>query len=142
MNDEQVITDLHTRWVFGWERGEGDSPFDFRKVFGELYDFDSADVRLYDDFDPEQRVATAAAQYGAMWEPVFQEMVAASHAVDDGPHVIVGQDLAASTLTFLARITTSETVTDLRTTSSLVWRRTPDGWRIVREHNSATVLST
>jgi ketosteroid isomerase-like protein len=31
-------------------------------------------------------------------------------------------------------------VTDIRTVTSLVWRRTPDGWRIVREHNSTTVL--
>ncbi|MGA5358308.1 hypothetical protein [Streptomyces purpurascens] len=31
--------------------------------------------------------------------------------------------------------------TDIRTTTSLVWRATPDGWRIVREHNSTKVLS-
>ncbi|WP_405504821.1 hypothetical protein [Streptomyces purpurascens] len=29
----------------------------------------------------------------------------------------------------------------MRTTTSLVWRATPDGWRIVREHNSTKVLS-
>ncbi|TMU98626.1 nuclear transport factor 2 family protein [Streptomyces sp. DASNCL29] len=140
MNDEQLIADLHGRWVFGWERDEGDAPFDFRRVFGEFYDFGSSDVRLYDDFDPEQRVATTATEYGSIWEPAFQNMISAHHAVDDSPHVIVGHDLAASTLTFVARITRPETTTDIRTTTSLVWRRTPDGWRIVREHNSAKVL--
>ncbi len=67
-------------------------------------------------------------------------MTSARHAVDDGPHVVAGQDLAASTLTFVARITTPDDVTDIRTTTSLVWRRTPDGWRIVREHNSTKLL--
>jgi len=140
MNDERLIADLHVRWVFGWERNEGDAPFDFRCTFGELYDFDSPDLRLYDNFDPEQRVATTATGYGSIWEPQFDRMVSAHHAVDDGPHVLVSHDLAASTLAFVARITTPDGVTDIRTTTSLVWRRTPDGWRIVREHNSTRVL--
>ncbi|MFD9697497.1 YybH family protein [Lentzea sp. NPDC059081] len=139
MNDEQVIADRHERWVFGWDRREGDEPFDFRRVFGGFYDFDGP-VRLYDDFDPEQRVATTAAGYGAIWEPLFTTMVSAHHAVDDGPHVLADGDLAASTLRFLARIVTPAGVTDIRTTTSLVWRRTSDGWRIVREHNSTKVL--
>ncbi|MEV6235764.1 nuclear transport factor 2 family protein [Lentzea sp. NPDC051838] len=141
MNDQQVIMDLHSRWVFGWDRREGDAPFDFSGTFGEFYDFSSPDVRLYDDFDPEHRVATTAAGYGSIWEPAFGDMVSAHHVVDDGPHVIAGDDLAASTLRFLARIVTLGGVTDIRTTSSLVWHRTPGGWRIVREHNSTEVLS-
>ncbi|GGS53230.1 hypothetical protein GCM10010270_24310 [Streptomyces violaceus] len=55
-NAERLIADLHGRWVFGWERDEGDAPFGFRRTFGEFYDFSSPDVRLCDDFDPEQRV--------------------------------------------------------------------------------------
>jgi ketosteroid isomerase-like protein len=140
MHDERIISDLHTRWLFGWERNEGDTPFDFRRVFGELYDDASDDVRLYDDFDPGKRVATTPAQYGAIWEPNFHRMRYAHHAVDDGPHVIAGRDLSASNLTFVARIATADAVTDIRTVTSLVWRRTPDGWRIVREHNTTTVL--
>jgi ketosteroid isomerase-like protein len=140
MTDEQVIAELHDRWVFGWDRREGDAPFEFRRVFGEFYDFDSTDLRLYDDFDPGHRVAATAAAYGAIWEPAFREMVSAHHAVDDGPHVLAGDDLAASTLRFVARIVTPESVSDIRTTTSLVWRRTPHGWRIVREHNSTEVL--
>lgn len=31
-------------------------------------------------------------------------------------------------------------VTGIRTTTSLVWRRGADGWRIVREHYSTTVI--
>ncbi len=139
-SEEQVIADLHHRWVFGWERNEGDPPFDFRRTFGGFYDFGSTDVRLYDDFDPAQRVAGTAAEYGSIWEPGFRRMTTAHHAVDDGPHVVTDHDLAASTLVFVARITTPDAVTDIRTTTSLVWRRTPAGWRIVREHNSTRVL--
>ncbi len=135
-----MIADLHDRWVFGWERAEGDAPFDFQRSLGEFYDVSSPDVRLYDDFDPEQRVATTAAGYGSIWEPPFRRMLSARHAVDDGPHVVADHDLAASTLTFVARITTPDGTSDVRTTSSLVWRRTPVGWRIVREHNSTRLL--
>ncbi|MFD4636077.1 nuclear transport factor 2 family protein [Lentzea sp. NPDC058436] len=139
MTAEQVIAELHERWVFGWDRRAGDAPFDFRRVLGEFYDWES-DLRLYDDFDPEHRVATTAAAYGAIWEPAFREMVSAHHAVDDGPHVLAGDDLAASTLRFVARIVTPDATSDIRTTTSLVWRRRPAGWRIVREHNSTEVL--
>jgi hypothetical protein len=85
-------------------------------------------------------VATSAAAYGAIWEPNFRDMLSAYHAVDDGPHVIDGDDLAASTLRFVARTATSEGVTDIRTTTSLVRRWAPDGWRLVREHNATKIL--
>ncbi|GGP88794.1 hypothetical protein GCM10010233_00250 [Streptomyces pseudogriseolus] len=140
MTDEQLIADLHGRWVFGWERVEGDPLFDFRRVFGDFYDAESPDVRLYDDFDPEHRVAASAAEYGSIWEPVFRRAVSVRHAVVDGPHVVAGHDMAASTLIFVARVTLPDATTDIRTTTSLVWRRTRDGWRIVREHNSSQVL--
>ncbi|MFJ2260747.1 nuclear transport factor 2 family protein [Streptomyces sp. NPDC087844] len=139
-NDERAIAELHSRWVSGWERDEGDAPFDFRHTFGTFHDFSSPDVRLYDDFDPEQRGATTATRYGSIWEPAFRELVAAHRVVDDGPHVVAGHDLAASTLTFVARITMPDSTADIRTTTSLVRRRTPDGRRIVREHNSTKVL--
>ncbi|WP_394618659.1 nuclear transport factor 2 family protein [Lentzea sp. JNUCC 0626] len=140
MNDVRAIQDLHTRWVFGWDRRAGDEPFDFGSTFGEFYDLSSPDVRLYDDFDPEHRVATTADGYGAIWEPVFRDVVSAHHAVDDGPHVIACDDLAASTLRFVARIVAPTGTTDIRTTTSLVWRRAGQVWRIVREHNSTEVL--
>ena len=142
MDNRRIIGDLHTRWLFGWERNEGDAPFNFRQVFGDLYDFDADDVRLYDDFDSEKRVATTPAAYGAIWEPNFHRMRYAYHAVDDRPHVIAVVDLAASNLTFPARTATPDAITHIRTVTSLVWHRTPAGWRIVREHKSTTVLPT
>jgi hypothetical protein len=64
MDDERTTSDLHTRWLFGWERNDGDAPFDFRRVFGELYDDASQDVRLYDDFDAQGPSSPAAAPPG------------------------------------------------------------------------------
>jgi len=86
-------------------------------------------------------VATTAVAYGSIWELVFREVVSAHHVVDDGPHVVSGGDAAASTLRFEARIGMLGGVTDIRATTLLVWRRTRDGWRIVRQHNSTEVLS-
>jgi ketosteroid isomerase-like protein len=140
--DREQIAELHRRWVSAFDRSEGDPRFDFRSRFGELYDFDATDLRLYDDFDPERRVATSAAEYGAIWEPAFQTVRHSRHVITDGPHVLTGDgSLAASTLVFTARVNLADgTVIEFRSTSSLVWRRTGDGWRIVREHNSTDLL--
>lgn len=138
--DQAAVAAAHTRWLFGWERAEGGEPFSFDDEFADLYDF-AAVGRFYDDFDPEHRVARRAADYGAIWEPNFRRIRAARHAVDEAAEVLVDGDLAASSLVFIARIELLDaTVTDIRTTTSLVWRRGPAGWRIVREHNSTQVL--
>ncbi|PMR74082.1 hypothetical protein [Billgrantia endophytica] len=42
--------------MVGWEKHRGDS-FDFRQRLGHLYHWDSSDVMLYDNFDPQHRVA-------------------------------------------------------------------------------------
>lgn len=138
---DETIAALHRNWVFGWERNVGDPPFSFRQTFGPYYEWDSAGVILYDDFDPEHRVARSATEYGAIWEPNFHALRTVHHRVADGPHVVRSGALAASTLVFVARIEAVDgAVTGIRTTTSLVWRRTDDGWRIVREHNSTVVV--
>ncbi len=59
----------------------------------------------------------------------------------DGPSVLVSGDLAASTLEFTARLDHGDgRITAIRTRSSLVWQRQTDDWKIVREHNSSTVI--
>lgn len=138
-----TVADLHRNWVFGWERNVGDAPFHFRETFDRFYDWTFDNVILYDDFDPQHRVAWNAVEYGDIWEPNFELLRSAHHRIEDGPHVIQGESLAASTLVFVARIEKIDgTVTGIRTTTSLVWRRIDDGWRIVREHNSTEVIPT
>ncbi|TDQ52987.1 YybH family protein [Actinorugispora endophytica] len=143
MTDEQTtaVADLHTDWVFGWDVEEDGPPFVFRERAGRFYDWETDDAALYDDFDPGHRIARGPAEYGDIWQPAFRRMRSARHGVADGPRVVVDGSLAASTLVFVARLEMLDgTVTGVRTNSSLVWRRRPDGWRIVREHNSSVVL--
>ena len=97
---------------------------------------------LYDDFDPQHRVARSAAAYAAIWEPIFNTVRSARHVVSDDPAVLAGsEDYAASTMKFAALIERGDgTVTPIRTRSDLVWRCGDGEWRIVREHNSTRVV--
>lgn len=52
---------------------------------------------------------------------------------------MVGDELATSTLEFVGRLEPAESqpVVSIRTRSTLVWRCTGDGWKIIREHNNS-----
>lgn len=90
---------------------------------------------LYDDLDPQHRLVRSAAAYGAIWEPSFSALRSARHRVSREPAVLVVDNLASSVLQFEARLESRDgQVTSIRTLSSLVWRATPGGWKIVREH--------
>jgi ketosteroid isomerase-like protein len=143
-NASDSIAALHREWILvGWEKNEGDGPFDFRARFGKFYDFASADVVFYDDFDPQHRVARSAMGYGDIWTQPFTQLRSAHHSVVNGPEVIAGADLATSTLEFAAALTAADgKVTGIRTRSTLVWRCSESRWRIVREHNSSRVVTT
>ncbi|MFY0580719.1 YybH family protein [Cystobacter fuscus] len=137
------VGELHREWILvGWEKHVGDGPFSFREKLGKYYDFSAKDVVLYDDFDPQKRVAHSAEEYGTFWEPSFSALRSVQHRVVNGPAVASGSGgLAASTLEFEARIEAADgNVIRIRTRSSLVWRCSGAGWKIIREHNSSVVL--
>ena len=140
--DDGSVEALHRDWILvGWEKREGDPPFVFSDKLGRFYDWTADDVLLYDDFDPKHRAVRSAAEYGAIWEPLFDANRSVHHRIVDGPSVAYGADLAASNLTFAARITRGDgSAVGIRTFTLLVWRCTADGWKIVREHNSTVVL--
>lgn len=135
--------ELHREWILvGWEKRRGDPPFDFRQRLGHLYDWNSRDVRLYDDFDPQHRVARSASEWASIWTEPFTALRAARHSILDGPDVVDGGALSASTLEFAARLETAEeNIVGIRARSSLVWQCTSTGWRIVREHTSTRRVS-
>jgi ketosteroid isomerase-like protein len=141
--DTATVAALHREWILvGWEKKPGDGPLNFREKLGKYYNWSAPDVILYDDFEPKRRVAHSAAEYGSFWEPPFTALRSARHRVVDGPHVLVSGNLAASTLQFAARLEGGDgKVTGIRTFTSLAWRKGGDGWKIIREHNSSTVLS-
>lgn len=135
--------ELHREWIMvGWEKRRGDPPFDFRQRLGHLYHWNSSDVRLYDDFDPQHRVARSASEWAAIWTEPFTALRAARHSITDGPDVIHGDVLSASTLEFAARLeTAAEAIVGIRARSSLAWQCTSAGWKIVREHTSTRRVS-
>ncbi len=134
--------ELHQQVMLqGWEHKPDDPPFSFQGKLGRFYDWDAADGVFFDDFDPERRAVRSVAAYQAIWEPIFRGNRSARHAISDAPSVLLGGDLAASSLEFTARIETLEgTVTGIRTRSDLVWRCRSDAWKIVREHNSSRIV--
>lgn len=139
---DAAVAALHRNWILiGWDRKAGDGPFSFREKLGRYYDFAATDVILYDDMAPGHRVARSAAEYGALWEPIFSSLRSAVHRVVDGPFVVPSGDVAASTLLFAGRLEAADgTVTGIRTFTSLVWRCTGEGWKIAREHNSSVIV--
>ena len=135
--------ELHREWILvGWEKHRGDPPFDFRQRLGHLYHWNSDGVRLYDTFDPQHRVARSADEWASIWTEPFTALREARHSVLDGPDVIDGGTLSASTLEFAARLETSAgEIIGNRARTSLVWECTSGGWKIVREHTSVRIVS-
>jgi ketosteroid isomerase-like protein len=138
------VKQRHHDWIMTWDKQPGDAAFALRAKFGTFYDWGGQDVHLYDDFDPQRRVARSAQTYGTFWAPPFTDLRSARHAVLNGPDIVTGTgDLAASTLEFVARLEAADgKIVGIRTRSSLVWRCHADGWRIVREHNSSLPISS
>lgn len=136
------VADLHSAWILeGWERREGDPPFVFAEKLARFYDFDGNGIVIHDSWDPQKRVARSAREYGSFFEATFDSFKSARHAVTDGPHVIYGRDLAASSLEFIARLEAKDgQVNAARAQSQTVWRCTDKGWRIAREQNAVDDL--
>ena len=135
---------LATEWILvGWEKEAGDGPLDFRAKLGRFYDWEQGSVAksYYDDLAPGRRVASEPGQYGAAWEGPFTALKSAHHRISLPPSTLSSGTFAHTSLQFVARLTGSDDkLTGIRTQVSLVWRCTQGGWRIVREHNSSTVL--
>jgi ketosteroid isomerase-like protein len=134
---------LSRNWILvGWDRKETDGRFVFREKLGQYYDWSASGSMMYDDVDPQRRVVRTPEAYGAIWEPLFNEMRSAEHRLSIPPQVLISGELAMVNLQFVAKLSAlSGSVTGIRTYTSLAWRCTGEGWKIVREHNSSTILA-
>ena len=141
-NDDRTVAELARAWVLNWDKAASDEAFVFEDKFGDFYDWEAQDVMLYDDADPERRLFRLVADYQAAFEPTFNQLKRAEHWFALEPDVVHSGDLASSYLIFLARLTTADdTLVCLRCTNALVWRRTNNGWRIIRDHTSSVTLT-
>jgi ketosteroid isomerase-like protein len=132
-----MLADLARQWVeIGW-RHTPEEPFLFRRRLERFYDWSSSDTQFFDDFDAARRVNMNAAQYAAIWDERIPTMQALTNVMVGEPSTLVSGELAVMSVRFVTSYTTREGHPGkAHTLSSLVWRRAPDGWRIIREHGS------
>ncbi|CCV13943.1 nuclear transport factor 2 family protein [Mesorhizobium sp. STM 4661] len=138
------VPELHRVWILvGWDKPVVGQSWDFLEKLGKYYDWEANDVVLYDDMAPDFRIARSPEEYRALWEPSFQALRRADHLVLNGPETVVGDELATSTLEFAGRLEPAEgqPIVSIRTRSTLVWRCTNGGWKILREHNSSRPIT-
>ncbi|MBL6081219.1 nuclear transport factor 2 family protein [Belnapia sp. T18] len=137
----RALNDLTREWVeIGW-RHTLEEPFDFRERLARFYDWSSGDTQFFDDFDPKRRVNTDVAQYAAIWDTRIPSMQSLTNVTVGNPHTLVSGGLAVTSVQFVTSYTTADgAVEQAQTLSSLVWRRSPEGWRIIREHGSGLAI--
>jgi ketosteroid isomerase-like protein len=139
--DEQEVASLQVEWIMGWNKEADQTLPPFEEALGRFYDFDSP-VILFDDYDPQRRVFRTVQEYADAFWPGFSQLRSAEHAIETAPDVLVAEDLAATTMVFLAILTQSDgTAVANRCTNSQVWRRgTDQRWRIARDHTGVEAI--
>lgn len=138
----EIVAQVQRRWILeGWEKAPGET-FVFKDKAGLFYDWESADVALYDSFDPELRLARSPSEWAEAFEASFSRMHSALHAVIAEPQVMVAGEFAASTFEFCARLQRADgTASGVICRTSHVFGRRDGVWKIVREHTSGRTVS-
>lgn len=137
---KEGVAQLHRDWLMiGWERDAGDPDFNFRKDLGKYYDFNSRDLNLFDDFDPELKVRNTADDYGKVRYGLVPKFKSVHHKITEQPGVVAaGPGYSHSVMEFVFEVTPKQgDVMHLISRTSILWRCTSDGWKIFKEHNSA-----
>ncbi|GLK65255.1 MULTISPECIES: nuclear transport factor 2 family protein [Alphaproteobacteria] len=136
-DDVKILSDLARDWVENGWRHTPDEPFDFYERLARFYDWSSEGTQFFDDFDKERRVNMSASQYAAIWDAVIPTMRKLTNVMIGEPHPLVSGDLAVMSVQFVTSFVTAEGEEGrVHTLSSLVWRRSGNDWRIIREHGS------
>jgi ketosteroid isomerase-like protein len=135
--DVRILADLVRQWVeVGW-RHTPEEPFDFRGRLERFYDWLSDDTQFFDDFDAERRINLHVAEYAAIWDEHIPSMRLLTNRMVGEPRTLLSGDLAVVSVQFVTSYTKADgSSAKAHTLSSLVWRRSSDGWRIIREHGS------
>jgi len=135
--DMIILNNLVQDWVeIGW-RHTPEAPFNFRERLEHFYDWSFEGTQFFDDFDQKRRVNMNVAHYAAIWDEVIPRMRRLTNVLVGRPSTLVSSDLAVTSVQFITSFVTAEGEEGrAHTLSSLVWRRSADGWRIIREHGS------
>lgn len=138
------VAELHRDWLMiGWERDAGDPAFNFKQDLGKYYDFARKDLNLFDDFDPALKVRNTAEDYGTIWHALVPNFKSVHHKITEGPNVVpVGPSYSHSVMEFAFEVTANNgSVSHLISRTSILWRCSPEGWKIYKEHNSARPIA-
>ncbi|HSM67655.1 MAG TPA: nuclear transport factor 2 family protein [Ilumatobacteraceae bacterium] len=114
------------------------------------HDFDTLAALCDDDFgivDVDPAGAAKPIRDRAGWEAWFHElfatltaMCATTDSTIDDYHAVVDGRLGYSVLEFTQTLTVGEHVATFECVATIIWKRTPDGWREARWH--ASVISS
>jgi ketosteroid isomerase-like protein len=114
------------------------------------HDFDTLAALCDDDFgivDVDPSGAARPIRDRAGWEAWFHELFATLDAMGastdsriDDYHAIDAGDLGYSVLDFTQTLVVGEHVASFECVATIIWKRTPDGWREARWH--ASVISS
>lgn len=137
-NEARHVADLIREWVeVGWRHLESDPPFNFHDRLEKFYDWSSPDVVLFDNLDPEKRINYSAKDYAAIWDASLPSLKKLTNELVGEPAVYVSGNLAIVEVSFITRFQLVDgTDHEAPTFSSLVWRKSEKGWRIIREHGT------
>ncbi|HOO22022.1 MAG TPA: nuclear transport factor 2 family protein [Kiritimatiellia bacterium] len=134
--DKIEIKRLATEWLeVGWRHMPGDPPFNFKRQLSKFYDWESKDVYLFDDIDPQKRVARSPGAYGAIWDEMLQGWNF-SNKVEPINDVLVSGDIAVAPVFYNITVDLGKEILKSRILSMVTFRRTADGWKIIREQGS------
>lgn len=136
--DRRAISKLTQEWLTqGWRHLAEDPAFDFKTRLGRFYDWTAKDVYLFDDFDPQKRIARSPADYGAVWNAALPALKTFSNRVIGEPDIQVAGDLAVETVIYEITFELGDgKVRQNRILDTVVWRRGAAGWKIIREQGS------
>lgn len=134
---------LHKAWIMqGWERREGDAPYDFAGKLGKFYDLDDPKGVFWDNFAPgKSQLFHDSLVYGNNWKSLQDAARSVRHGLTDAGVAVVGRDVASTALGFVGRLErVSGDVIAFDARSQLGWKCVAGAWKIKQEMNYAWVV--
>lgn len=137
ISEKAQIAKLSEYWIQAWSPQKDAKNFNFMERFSNFY-AEGNDLILFDNADPQARIANSAEDYGNIWDSLLPNLSYVDNRITSEPEVYLDGDLAVSTMVWETTfIFNDRRENKVPTIGTLVWQRTSQGWRIVHEHGTA-----
>ncbi|MDJ0589833.1 MAG: nuclear transport factor 2 family protein [Pleurocapsa sp. MO_226.B13] len=139
-NDATEIARLSRAWLEAISPKEDVKNFNFMERMSCFYETGD-NLILFDNADPETRIANSASEYGRIWDSLLRQLDYLDIQIIREPIVFVDGNLAVSILVWKETTFTNSNRVEqhLSFLGTVIWQRTEQSWRIIHEH--ATTLS-